>query len=259
MKRFWMVAVFLFLLTHDARLTTVFAAGRSQGPKAVTRPTVRETTAEAAGTATVSGKVAYEGAAPSRERIKMAADPVCQQQHKEPALSEDLVVNNGALQNVFVYVKEGLSGGFPAPKEPVVLNQQGCAYTPHVFGIQAGQPLEIVNSDSTLHNINAQPKTNKRFNIAQPVKGMKSTKTFDQPEIGIPFKCNVHPWMASYGHALNHPFFGVSDSNGGFSLKNLPAGTYTIEAWHEKLGTQTQSVTVADGETKQVSFSFKGK
>ena len=212
------------------------------------------------GSAGISGKITLEGSAPARQKIQMAADPVCLQQHPEAVLSEEVVSNNGALQNVFVYVKDGLKGGpYPAPTTPVVLNQEGCTYHPHVFGIQAGQPLEIRNSDSTLHNINAQPTMNKRFNVAQPVKGMKTTKTFDQPEVMVPFKCNVHPWMAAYGGIVNHPFFAVSDANGVVTLSGLPAGTYTVEAWHEKLGTQTQSVTVKDGETKSVNFTFKAK
>ena len=216
--------------------------------------------AAAAGSASITGKVTFEGAAPAREKIKMAADPVCLGQHKEPVLNEDVVVNSGALQNVFVYVKEGLGNkAFPASSTPVVIDQEGCQYHPHVFGIQVGQPLEIRNSDATLHNINAQPKDNKKFNIAQPVKGMKTTKTFDKPEMGVPFKCNVHPWMGAVGHVMSHPFFAVSGEDGSFKISGLPAGTYTLEAWHEKLGSQTASVTVADGQTTTASFSFKGK
>jgi len=211
----------------------------------------------ASGAAVIKGAVSLEGSAPSMKKMKMSADPVCLQQHKEAVHEETVVVNNGKLQNVVVYVKEGVSGNFPAPQEPVVLNQEGCIYKPHVFVIQAGQPLEIVNNDPSLHNINCQPKNNKRFNIAQPVKGMKSKKSFKNAEIGIPFKCNVHPWMKAYAAVLNHPFHGVTSSDGAFSLNGLPAGTYTVEAWHEKYGTQTQSVSIADGETKEISFSFK--
>lgn len=211
------------------------------------------------GTATISGRVTLEGTPPASEKIKMAADPVCLQQHKEPVFSEQVVVNNGALQNALVYVKEGAKGPLSSPTTPVVINQVGCQYQPHVFGIQTGQPLEIRNSDPTLHNINAQPKLNKRFNIAQPTKGMKSTKSFDKPEVGIPFKCNVHPWMSAYVGVFEHPFFGVTDAQGTFTLSSLPAGTYTVDAWHEKYGTSSQSVTVAEGETKQLSFTFRAK
>lgn len=212
-----------------------------------------------AGTATISGDVSFTGSAPAGEKIKMAADPACLQQHSTPMAAQDLIVNGGKLQYALVYVKEGVSGTFPAPAETVTLNQTGCLYDPHVLGIQVGQKLEIVNNDSTLHNINCQAKSNKKFNIAQPAKGMKSVKTFEQAEVAVPFKCNVHPWMVAYAGVFSHPFFAVSGANGSFSIKGLPAGTYTVEAWHEKLGTQSQGVTVADGESKQVSFSFAGK
>ena len=217
------------------------------------------TGAQAAGTAALSGKVTLSGSAPAPQKIQMAADPACMQQRKDAVFARDLVVNNGGIQYALVYVKAGVQGAYPAPTQPVVLNQQGCMYEPHVFGVQAGQPVQIINEDSTLHNINCQAKTNKKFNIAQPAKGMKSTKTFDQPEVGIPFKCNVHPWMAAWADVFNHPFFTVTDATGAYSIKGLPAGTYTVEVWQEKLGTQSQQATVADGETKDLSFSLKGK
>ena len=218
-------------------------------------------TAEAApaGGATLSGSISITGSVPAPQKIKMAADPACAQAHPDAVMSQDVAASNGKLQYVLVYVKDGLSGSFPAPTESVTINQTGCMYQPHVFGVQVGQKLEILNSDSTLHNINCQAKVNRKFNIAQPAKGMKSVKTFDQPEVGVPFKCNVHPWMAAYAGVFSHPFFAVSSADGSFSIKNLPAGTYTVEAWHEKLGVQSQKVTVADGETKQVSFSFAAK
>ena len=214
----------------------------------------------AAGSASIKGTVKFEGTAPTAEKVKMDADPVCQQQHTSPVYAEDVVVNsNGTLKNVLVYVKEGVKGAFPAPATPVTLNQSGCWYMPHVFGIQAGQPLEIVNSDGTLHNVNAKPTINQPFNVAQPVKGMKTTKKFDKPELPVKFKCNVHPWMNAYAGVVGHPFFSVSGADGGFAITGLPAGTYVIEAWHEKYGTQTQTVSVADGETKSVEITFKGQ
>ena len=137
------------------------------------------------------------------------------------------------LQNAFVYVKDGLGNRtFPVPKTPVVLDQQGCKYRPHVVGIQVGQPLEVRNSDSTLHNVHAIPKVNKEFNFGQPTKGMKSSRTFDKAEVMVPFKCDVHGWMNAYAGVVAHPFFAVSKADGSFEIKGLPPGSYTVEVWH---------------------------
>jgi plastocyanin len=191
--------------------------------------------------------------------IKMNADPYCASSHKEEIKSEEVIVNsNNTLKNVFVYVKSGLEGQtFEAPKEAVTMDQNGCHYVPHVFGIQVNQPFEIVNSDSTLHNVHAMPSQSKPFNLGMPIKGMKIKKTFDNPEVMVKVKCDVHPWMNAYIGVLNHPFYSVSNNEGSFELKNLPAGKYTIEAWHEKYGVQTQEVTVAEGDASQeVNFTF---
>lgn len=216
--------------------------------------------AGAAGSATITGTVLFEGAPPAPAKVAMDADPVCQMQHSgKGQMTEDVVATDGKLQHVFVYVKSGLHGAFPSPATPAKLDQQGCWYAPRVVGVQTNQPLEIVNSDGTLHNVNAKPTINQPFNVAQPVQGMKTTKKFAKPEIGITVKCNVHPWMKAYIHVVDHPFFSVTDASGAFSLKGLPAGTYTLEAWQEKLGTATQEVTVGAGETKSVQFTFKAK
>ena len=213
------------------------------------------------GSATIAGSVTLSGAAPAQEKIKMDADPQCALQHKEPVYKEEIVANaNGALRNVFVYVKQGLEGkSFAAPATPATFNQHGCRHEPHVLGVQVNQPVEIVNSDATLHNVNCKPTKSKPFNIAQPTKGMKSNKAFTAPEIMVKCACNVHPWMNAYIGVVSHPFFSVTDENGAFSLAGLPAGSYTIEAWQEKLGTQTQTVAVADGESKSVTFEFKAQ
>ena len=140
----------------------------------------------------------------------------------------------------------------------MTLDQDGCRYHPHVLGIQAGQTLAIKNSDGILHNIKAKAKANRPFNISQPTV-MTSTKTFDKPEVMVALECNVHGWMHAWLGVLPHPFFGVSGADGSFTLKGLPPGTYTIEAWHEKYGTQTATVTVAGSETKTTDFSFAAK
>jgi plastocyanin len=187
----------------------------------------------------------------------MASDPNC-----KPApgadTTEAVVVKDGALQNVFVYVKDGLGDlRFAVPATPVVLDQQGCRYTPHVFGIQVGQPLEIVNSDPTLHNVHAMAERNREFNMGQPQQGVKHTHTFSTQEVLLPFKCDVHGWMRAYAGVVDHPFYAVSGADGSFELKGLPPGTYTVEAIHETLGARTQTVTIGARETKDAPFTFQ--
>ncbi|MBI1883842.1 MAG: hypothetical protein HYS08_06510 [Chlamydiae bacterium] len=208
--------------------------------------------------ATLTGKVHLEGTPPPQEKIKMDADPVCQMQHSSDVFAERWVVNgNGTLRNVLIYIKEGLGDKtFPAPSEPVVLDQKGCQYHPHVMGIQVGQTLKIVNSDDTLHNVHGKTKEMSLFNLAMPFKGLELEQKFEKADM-IKFVCEVHPWMAAYAGVFNHPFFAVSGEDGSFEIKNLPAGTYGVEAWHEKLGTQTQNVTVTETDSKAVDFSFK--
>ena len=161
------------------------------------------------------------------------------------------------MQNVFVYVKEGLEGySFTAPTEPVTIENKTCVYVPHVTGVRVGQPVNFLNQDSTLHNIHAYPKASKPFNLGLPLVGMRQTKKFDAPEIMVPLKCDVHPWMQGYIGVVSNPYFAVSDISGQFELKNLPPGDYVIEAWHEKLGAQTQNVTIRANETKNLDFKF---
>lgn len=207
--------------------------------------------------ATVSGKAAFQGTAPAPEAIKMEADASCKAMHAEGATADDTIINaNGTLKNVFVYVKEGLTGKFEAPKTPVTLDQKGCMYTPKVLGVMAGQPIEIINSDSTLHNVHALPKNSPQFNLGMPLQGMKIKKTLAKPEVMVKVKCDVHPWMASYIGVLDHPFYAVTGEDGSFEIKDLPAGTYVIEAWHEKLGVQTQNITIDESGKTDVDFQY---
>jgi plastocyanin len=206
----------------------------------------------------VKGVVTLEGTAPANAPIRMNADPVCVKENKGDQSQETIMAADGKLANVFVYVKDGLGNYvYDTPTEPVTLDQKGCRYHPHVFGVRVGQPIQILNSDPTLHNIHATPKANSEFNNGQPIQGMKMTHTFDKPEVMVPFKCDVHGWMNAYVGVMTHPYFAVTGADGTFSLRSLPPGTYTIEAWHEKLGTQTAQVTIGAKETKDANFTFK--
>ena len=204
----------------------------------------------------ISGKVMLEGTPPANPVIKMASDPAC---GNSEVRAESFVVDKGSLENVFVYIKDGLGNKyiFDTPTEPVKLDQKGCHYTPHVLGVRVTQPLEVINSDATLHNVHGMPETNREFNQGQPLQGMKNTVSFTAPEVMIPFKCDVHSWMNAYVGVVSHPYFAVTGSGGKFELKTVPPGTYTIEAWHEKLGRQTQTVTLGDKEDKDITFTFK--
>jgi hypothetical protein len=212
----------------------------------------------AAGTAGVNGKISYEGAPPTVEKVKVSADQKCAAMHKDGLERSPFHVKDGALSDVLVYVKSGVKGSYPAPADPVVLDQKGCDYTPHVLAMRAGQPLKIRNSDDTLHNIHPRPQQNAEFNIGQPRQGMESTKNFEKPEIMIPVGCDVHPWMRAYISVFDHPFYAVTGEDGAFALKGLPAGEYEVEAHHGKLKSQVQKVTVKDGETATLNFTFKG-
>jgi len=216
----------------------------------------------AQGGATVSGKAKFTGTKPSMPRIDMSEEPKCKAKYTSgPPTEETVVVNpNGTLANVFVYVKSGIPAGYkpPAPAGAVTLDQDGCRYHPRVFGAMAGQTISIKNSDGILHNIKAKAKANRPFNISQPTT-MTSTKSFDKPEVMVALECNVHGWMRAWLGVLPHPFFAASGTDGTFSIKGLPPGTYTIEAWHEKYGTQTATVTVTGTETKTADFTFAAK
>jgi len=208
--------------------------------------------------ATLSGAIAFEGEAPAVQKIQMGADPSCMLLHPDSINSDNVIVNeNGSLKNVFVYVKEGVSGKFDTPKEAVIFDQVGCLYSPKIFGIQTNQPLEIRNSDNTLHNVHALSKNNPQFNLGMPIKGMKLKKKFKNHEVMLKIKCEVHPWMAAYAGVLEHPFFAVTGDNGQFQIKDLPAGEYVIEAWHEVFGTQTQSVSIGADADEEIYFQFK--
>ena len=254
MQRSLDVCVFCALLFVAASCS----GGSTEKPVEPPAAPVAETPTAPLGESTITGRITFDGEAPTPRVIRMDSDQLCMPEG--PTTSEVIVVGqDNSLQNVFVYVKDGLGDRtFSAPKTPVVLDQKGCKYTPHVFGAQVGQPVRIVNSDPTLHNVHAMPKTNAEFNFGQTKKGMETIRAFDKPEVMVPFRCDVHGWMNAYGGIVAHPYFAVSKPDGSFEITGLPAGTYTIEAWHERLGTQTMKVTVDGKAGAMASFAFKG-
>lgn len=208
----------------------------------------------------VAGTILFEGAPPKPPKIDMGQDPGCDLSGGGDNYGEVISVEGGKLANVFVYVKSGLEGKtFAAPKDPVVLDQRGCRYLPHVLGAMAGQSIRILNSDPTMHNVHPSPHApgNQEWNVSQQPKGRPMEKTFDQPEIMMPLQCNNHPWMKAYLNVVANPFYAISGKNGTIDLKALPPGEYTIAAVHEKLGEQTQKVTIGPKQTATVSFTFK--
>jgi hypothetical protein len=246
----------LRLLAVGTLLALAAACGSKEPTSAGPPPGAKRVDAATAGS--VAGRAMLEGAAPANVPVKMAADPYCTSQNPNGATSENYIVTDGGVENVFVYVKDGLGNYyFDAPAEPAKLDQQGCRYRPHVLGIRTNQPLEISNSDDTMHNVHAMPEANREFNVGQAIKHQVARRTFTKQEVMVPFKCDVHGWMHAFVGVMDHPYFAVTHDGGKFELKNLPAGTYTIEAWHEKLGTETQKVTIAEKQAADVTFTFK--
>ncbi len=248
----------LYVVIAAALAFTLVSCGKKESTE--TAPaTTAATPIDMATVGSVGGSVKLEGTPPKPARINMAAEPACAKQHTTPQMSEEVVTGpGGALANVVVYVKDGLGDRtFDSPKDAVVIDQKGCHYVPHVVAVMAGQPVNVTNSDPTTHNIHPLPANNREWNKSQPPGAPKIEEIFARQEVSIPVKCNVHPWMKSYVAVLKHPYFQVTGTNGSFDLKNLPPGAYTIEAWHEKYGTASQSVTIGPKESKTVSFTFK--
>jgi plastocyanin len=235
----------------------IVACGGGGTEEAVPAPVVTTNPVDPATAGRITGVIRLEGAPPPAQPIRMDSDPYCAKQG-ERVTETHVTGPGGALQHVFVYVTDGLGDlKFPVPSTPVTLDQKGCRYVPHVLGIQVGQTLEILSSDDTLHNVHAMPEQNREFNKAHQMAGIRHAHVFSTREVMVPFKCDVHRWMNAYVGVLDHPFFAVSGADGAFRIDGLPPGTYTIEAWHEALGTQTRTVTIGAQQTSDLDFTFK--
>ncbi|HKV81542.1 MAG TPA: carboxypeptidase regulatory-like domain-containing protein [Candidatus Sulfotelmatobacter sp.] len=249
-----------------AVLVTMFLLVGCSGKKEPQR--AEETTTTSAQQATpidqatvgeITGKVSFAGEKPQLPVIHMDQDPVCVSKHNTPVHVDDGEVNaNATLPNVFVYIKEGAENyRFATPTQPVTLDQNGCMYQPHVVGVMVGQDLHIISSDQTTHNIHPMPKDNREWNESQPPGAAPLDKQFVHSEIMIPVKCNQHPWMKAYVGVVKNPFYDVTGSDGTFTIKGIPPGDYTLEAWTATFGVQDQKLTVAPKATETVNFTFK--
>lgn len=239
-----------------AVLGMVSCGGRGDRSDDIPRATIKVDPATAG---TISGTVTFDGAPPPRTEPSTESDPACASANPEllpDEVTQAVVVRDGKLANVFVYISEGLKGSTPPPEKPAVIDQQGCRYHPHILGVVAGQKVEFRNSDATLHNVHSEATINRPFNIAQAVQGKIDTKVFNEPEQMIPIVCDVHGWMKCYIGVLPHGFFAITAADGRYTLPPLPPGSYTVTAWHERYGTRTATVTVGPKESKEVSFSF---
>lgn len=221
--------------------------------------TVAAVAGSCASAAEITGKIKLAGTPPPEKQIQL--DAMCGKLHQKPLTTRHYVVGEGGgLANVFVYVKEGAkSAPAPAGKGPT-LDQVGCEYTPYVMGVQAGQHFDVKNSDPFLHNVHTLPKVegNKEKNVGQPIP-MKTDFVFDKPEVLVKFKCDVHPWMFAYVGVVDHPYFAVTDKDGNFKISGLPAGDYTIEAYHLKAGAKTEKVKVGADDKKTLDLTLEAK
>jgi len=207
----------------------------------------------------IDGVIKYEGKVPKMKTLDTGSDPICHKSHKDkPLKSEALVLGKGnTMANIIVKITKGLAAKkYPVPKDALVISQAGCMYSPHVFAVQKGQTVKILNPDATMHNVHTMPKKNRPFNKSMP-KHMKETTTkFKKVEGPFKIKCDVHPWMGAWAEVVGHPYFAVTGTDGKYSLEDVPDGDYTVTAWHEKLGEQTGTAKVAGGAAT-LDFTFK--
>jgi hypothetical protein len=245
------------LLLVSFVLTLVVASCGGGGEKNAPPPAPGVTGGNApALTGTVGGKISFDGTAPKPDKIQMSADPYCAMANKDP-YTEQVVVSDGGLENVIIYVSGGLEGkSFPTPTDPVVIDQHDCHYIPHAFTIQVNQPLQVKNSDMTAHNIHMYNGETTLFNMSEAVQGMVLPQKFEKEGMPVTVRCDVHKWMNANVGVFTHPMHTVSKKGGGFEFKAAP-GTYEVTAWHEKYGVQKMMVTVPDNGKAEVNFTFK--
>lgn len=205
----------------------------------------------------IAVEVIYDGSIPVAKPVDMRSVPQCAKAHAEPVFEQPILVKDGKLANVVVWLKSGLEGWvFSTPKDPVVINQVGCIYEPRVTAAMVGQTVQFKNSDPEPHNVHGRPKVVDEWNFIMSRPGSTRDLTFSKPEVAVPVGCDVHPWMSGYVAILPNPYFAVTSAQGDAKLSNLPPGDYVIAAWHEKLGTREQKVSLPARGSLSLRFEF---
>ena len=249
----------------SAALAAVQCGSKPAAPPATSEPAktakpVEYFHVDPATAGTIRGKVFFKGALPAKKAIQMDSEAGCSAAHGGRPVYDDAVLTgkNGALVNAFVYIETGLEGkNFEVPKEAVTLDQHGCLFVPRVFGIRAGQVLDLKNSDTVSHNVHPMPKENREWNQQQSPGAPDVEHKFPRPEVMIPVKCNVHNWMHAYIGVMQHPYFAATGADGSFEWKDVPPGDYTIRVWHEKLGDQTKQIHLDPSGQAAAEFTYR--
>lgn len=245
------------LMVSASVVAVLIAVSAGCGGHEIVIPERNPTPLDPATVGTVSGTVFFSGTAPERRPIRLGGFPACAEAHDEPPLDESVIVNDGRLRNVFLHITEGLGDRvFAVPAEPVVIDQKGCIYAPHVAGVQVYQPVRFLNSDMLMHNVHSEPRRSRPFNFAMPVAGMDRTVQYTAEEVMVTVQCDVHAWMRAYIGVVDHPYFAVSGKDGTWRIGNLPPGDYVLEAWHETYGTRSGSFTLEPGGEATLDLTF---
>jgi plastocyanin len=232
-------------------------AGCERTPAPSPHSTRSPTPLDTAATGTIRGHVRFSGSVPPPRPVDITTDPTCAALHPGGLAIADVRTADGALVDAFVYIKSGLGTRvFPVPPEPVVIDQRGCEYVPRVTGARVGQRIEFVNSDDTLHNVHGAPTSSPAWNFGLGVVGARRALVLDSPEVAVPIRCDVHPWMRAYIGVVDHPYFAVTGDDGAFTLDRVPAGRYVVGAWHAQLGTRDRPVDVPPGAAASVEVRF---
>ena len=245
-------------LAAASLLLVIVACGGNDAPPPA--PVRQPTPLDLATTGTITGQVRFEGTPPPMKEIRFGSFAECSTQHPGPVYSDDALVHDGRVQNAFVYVSAGLGDRvFAIPEAAVEIDQRGCLYVPNVAGAQVGQLITFVNGDPAIHNVHGTPAGAPGWNFVLSRRGAERQLRILQPDVAVSLRCDLHPWMQAWIGVVDHPYFAVTGTDGAFRLANVPPGTYTITAWHERFGTQSQQVTIAERGTSTVDLAFTAR